>query len=123
MKRSISFLFFAMLCNIGTQAQVVIKPAEVNQHIGDTIKSIIKIYGGRYFKSMQGSPTFLYAGDVYPNNAITVFISRKDRENFDDEPESKYLYKTVCISGKLEMLNGKPTITVTVPEQIMIQEE
>jgi hypothetical protein len=59
---------------------------------------------------------------MYPNNAITILISKNDRENFDDEPESKYLYKTVCIIGKLEMYNGKPTIKIIKPEQIVIQE-
>jgi len=122
MKQFISCLFFAGFANTSAGAQVVIKIEDVNKHIGDSVKSVTKIYGGRYFKAMQGSPTCLYAGDIYPNNAITLLISKNDRENFDDEPESKYLYKTVCITGRLEMYNGKPTIKIIKPEQIIIQE-
>jgi hypothetical protein len=113
----ITLIFFISKEN----AQNTIKMEDIDKHVGDSVKICTKIYSARYLPRAEGSPTFLDAGEIYPNNPLIILIQNKDRENFEDQPEIKYVYKNVCIIGKVDLDNGKPRIIVTFPEQITIQ--
>ena len=55
-----------------TVAQTEIKLEGVGSHIGDSVKFLAKIYGGKYLELAKGSPTFLNVGDRYPNAPLTL---------------------------------------------------
>lgn len=114
---SIVFCF----CCANANSQEVIKIEDISKHIGDTVKICTKIYGGRFLYRLKNSPTFLEVGDDYPNQLLTIVIWGKDLENFEDRPEMMYVYRDVCITGKLELDNGKPQIIVSKPTQIVLQ--
>jgi hypothetical protein len=121
MKPLFVFLSATIICSTNINAQKVIKIDEVNKHMGDTVKICNKIYSGIFYNRMQGSPTYMYMGNNYPNHTLAILISKKDRGNFEDRPEMMYAYKDVCIVGKLQLENGKPIIIVTKQEDIIIQ--
>lgn len=121
MKLLVLSLLTSLLFYSKANAQTFIKIEDANKHIGDSVKICSKIYGGNFYSRIQGSPTYLYVGDDFPKNPLAVFILKKDRENFEDRPEMMYVYKDVCISGKLELDKGKPVLVVTKPAQIILQ--
>lgn len=122
MKKSILYLFLSLIIFTSkANAQITVKIEDISKHVGDSVKICTKIYSARYIPRTQDAPTFLDAGDVYPNNPLIILIQKKDRENFEDQPEMKYVYKNVCIIGKVDLDKGKPRIMVTSPEQISIQ--
>ena len=41
-----------------TFSQIVIELSDVSKHIGDSVKIVAKIYGGKYLENIKGSPTF-----------------------------------------------------------------
>lgn len=122
--KALSVLVAALFaCCLHAGAQVAVKIEDVNKHIGDTVKICTKIYSARYLPRVPGSPTYLEAGNAYPANTLNIFIAKKDRGNFESEPEMMYVYKEVCVTGKLELENGKAKITVTNPAQIAIKKD
>lgn len=121
MKKSLLYLLTLIIFTSKANAQITVKIEDISNHVGDSVKICTKIYGARYIPRAQDSPTFLDAGDVYPNNPLIILIQKKDRENFDERPEMKYVYKSVCITGKVDLDKGKPRIIVTSPEQISIE--
>lgn len=116
MKPLLISLLTLMNFNAKVNVQVLIKIEDINKHIGDSVKICNKIYGGKYYNSMQGSPTYIYVGNDYPNNPLAIMITKNDMENFEDSPEMIYAYKDVCITGKLQLEKGKPILIVSKPE-------
>ncbi|TDW96309.1 S1/P1 nuclease [Dinghuibacter silviterrae] len=78
-----------------------------------------KVYGGRYFDN--SGMTLLNLGGEYPNQKMTVVIRGEDRSKFKDAPETFYMGKQICVTGKQEMYKGRPEIVVTDPSQITVQ--
>lgn len=121
MKPLLISLLTLIICNSKVNAQVLIKIEDINNHIGDTVKICNKIYGGKYYNRLQGSPIYIYVGNDYPNNLLAIMITKNDRENFENSPEMMYACKDVCITGKLQLEKGKPILIVSKAEQIVIQ--
>lgn len=100
-------------------AQQEIKLEEVKDHVGDSVKLMAKIYGGKYIETVKGSPTFLNVGDKYPNAPLTLIIWGDVRSQFKTAPEEMYNKGYVqWIVGKIELYKGKPEIVITNPNQI-----
>ena len=103
-------------------AQIPVKMEDIGKHIGDSVKICTRIYGARYLPRVQGSPTYLDAGEVSPNNLLIILIVKEIRGDFEDRPEMMYVYKNVCITGKVDLEKGKPRIIIKNPAQIVFQE-
>jgi len=121
MKPGILSFVVIFLCLSRPHAQVRITKEEINSHIGDSVILCSRIYGGGINSRIPDSPTYLYVGNDFPKQVLTVMISKKDREQFGDRPEMMFAYKDVCITGKLIKEKGKPVIIVYKPEQIKLQ--
>jgi hypothetical protein len=121
MKPGFILFMTIFLCLSGSNAQVRITKEEINNHFGDSVILCNRIFGGGINSRLPGSPTYLYVGNDFPKQVLTVMISKKDREQFGDRPEMMYAYKDVCIFGKLIKEKGKPVIIVYKPEQIKLQ--
>ena len=112
--------FTGVFCSIKVTAQTEIKVEDVAKHIGDSVKIITTIYGGRYFDQSQGTPTLLNAGAAYPKSPLTLYISAAVRNKFATAPEEMYKGKTVIIFGKIIMFKDKPEIVVYGVAQILL---
>src|SRR5437773_271730 len=99
-------------------AQEEIKIEDAKSHIGDSIKIFSKIYGGKYLKAEKGSPTFLNLGGPFSHSLVTILISDNARKLFKKAPEQYYQGALVCITGRIQMLNQKPWIIISNPNQI-----
>jgi len=56
-------------------------------------------------------------GGKYPNQAFTAFIPAKSASQFSNIQQ--YEGKTVVVSGKITLYQGKPEIIVNSPSQII----
>lgn len=68
-------------------AQQEIKLEEIKDHIGDSVKIMAKIYGGKFLENAKGTPTFLNVGGNYPNAPLTLVIWSDVRSQFKTAPE------------------------------------
>ena len=99
-------------------AQQEIKLEEVKNHIGDSVKLMAKIYGGKYFETANNAPTLLDVGAHYPNSPLTLVIYGDVRKQFNNVPETFYAGKTEWITGKIELYKNKPQIVIHNTGQI-----
>lgn len=99
-------------------AQQEIKLEEVKNHIGDSVKLMAKIYGGKYFETANNAPTLLDVGAHYPEAPLTLVIYGDVRKQFNNPPETFYTGKKEWITGKVELYKNKPQIVIRNTNQI-----
>ena len=99
-------------------AQQEIKLEEVRNHIGDSVKLMAKIYGGKYFETANNTPTLLDVGAHYPDAPLTLVIWGDIRSQFKNAPETFYTGKEEWITGKIELYKNKPQIVIHNANQV-----
>jgi len=114
------FLIIAgLLClSITAIAQTEIKIEDVRNHVGDSVKLMAKIYGGKYLETTTNTPTFLNVGGKYPDAPLTLVIWGDVRRQFKNAPETFYTGKEQWILGKIELYKNKPQIVIHHTNQI-----
>lgn len=71
--------------------------------------------------STSGRPTFLNIGAPYPDrNRVTVLIWGENLGHFDDDPESAYGYRTICVTGTVKTYQGAVEIEASRASQIRV---
>jgi micrococcal nuclease len=115
------FAVIALLLSTAALAQKEIKIEELSQHIGDSVTVCTKIYGGIYLDHSKGAPTFLNAGDSYPNAPLTIVIWEDARKQFKEQPEVFYKDKEVCVTGKVILYKEKPEIVIYEEKQLVVK--
>ena len=123
MLKAFTLMLPALLISLCISAQNKIAIEEASKHIGETVMICDKIYQGKFIEDSKTQPTFLKMGGVYPKHKITILINFKDRKNFTDKPETYYVEKDVCITGKIVEFKGKPQIIISKPTEIQIGTE
>ena len=93
---------------------------EASKNIGKTVTVCGKVSGGRFFE--KNEKTLLNVGGAFPNHALTIVIEGVDRKKFSFKPEEFFANKEVCIKGEIKEYKGKPELTVTEVEQIVLVE-
>ena len=96
-----------------------IPSAQAKDHVGESATVCGKVADARYLDS-GSHPTFLNFDKPFPDHTFTGFIAGDNRAKFGT-PEKDYLSKDVCLTGKIEMFNGKPEIVLTDPKQLTLQ--
>src|SRR5665647_2182931 len=95
------FLSLSLFVTFNALAQQQIKLEDAKDHVGDSVTIRATIYGGKYFESIKGSPTFLNVGGEYPNAPLTLVIWGETRGRFKTAPEVLYQARQEFISGKI----------------------
>ncbi|QQL50364.1 hypothetical protein [Mucilaginibacter ginkgonis] len=99
-------------------AQTKIESKDAGKHLNETVMVCDKIVGGKFFSNSQ--TTLLDVTSAHPNETMTVVIKGDDRKKFSEAPETYFLNKKVCITGKLIDYKGKPEIIITEASQLVI---
>ena len=89
---------------------------EAAKHIGETATVTDKVDG--VDQSRKGN-IFINMGGKYPNQAFTAFIPAKSASQFSNSQD--YQGKTISVSGKITLYEGKPEIVVTSPTQNQVR--
>jgi DNA/RNA endonuclease YhcR with UshA esterase domain len=92
-------------------------PEEAAKHVGETVTVCGQVVGAKYAAQVRGGPTFLDFGKPYPNTTFTALIFGGDRAKFGT-PEKTAQGKRVCVTGKVQLYEGKPQIILTDPTQL-----
>jgi DNA/RNA endonuclease YhcR with UshA esterase domain len=111
MKRTLSILFCFLTLSVSAQKQI--KAEEAKNHVGDTVKVMGQVYGGKYLSYSKDSLTFLNIGADYPNAPLTVVIRKNVRSQFKEAPEVLWNKQWIYITGRIELYKDKPQIVLS----------
>ena len=120
MKHLLIILTIAFFLNTSSFAQKSITFDEASKHIGDTVRICEKIISSNSVMATEGKPTILTLGNAGTDTPINIIIKAESRKRFDYKPEKDLLNRNVCITGKLELVDGKMMIVVNKQDDINI---
>ncbi len=112
-------LLFILISTSFVNAQVV--SADSAQYFGDKIVSVKGKVMSTYETRGEKKSVVLNFGKPYPDQTFQVIIYEKDIYKFHTEPKEFFKDKDLIVRGKVNMVKGKPSITVIKPEQIVLQ--
>jgi hypothetical protein len=92
-------------------------PHEAAKHAGETATVCGLVAGAKFAAQVRGGTTFLDFDKPYPNATFTALIFASDRAKFGT-PEKTAQGKDICVTGKIEMYQGKPQIVLKDPKQL-----
>ena len=114
MKILIAAILVLMMVTADAQT---ITPNEAKSHLGQSVTVCGQITSAQFISQMDGHPTFLGYGNLFPNHSFAIVIMENELVTFPYNPaDLKNL--NVCVKGKVEMYAGKPSILVKDPAQI-----
>jgi len=113
MLKKIYLLFFVTLALFSSEYTAHM----AQNHIGEKATVCGKVVSAHYASSSRGEPTFLNLDEAYPNHVFTALIWGDNRERFD-EPEVKYMDKSICVTGKIKSYRGIAQIILYSESQI-----
>jgi hypothetical protein len=102
------------------QSDKKIPASQAAQHVGERATVCGYVASSRYLSSSRSKPTFLNFDKPYPDQDFTVVIWSEDRPKFE-EPENKYLHKSICATGEITLYRGSPQIIAKNQAQISEQ--
>ena len=112
----VSLIVFASAIKGFSQTKIEAKDAA--KHMNETVMIYDKIADGKYFDTSE--TTLLNVGAPHPNETLTIVIKGDDRKKFETAPETYFLNKKVCITGKIIDYKGKPEIMITDAAQLVL---
>jgi DNA/RNA endonuclease YhcR with UshA esterase domain len=138
MKRLLAFAFLCLILTPGLRAQtpdkplppvigtiaqpeklkILLKAEEAKNHLGETVTVCGVVRDARFLESSATQPTLLNLGAAFPNQHLTIFISKEVRASLANQPEEFYQGKKVCVTGKVTEYRGKPQIVLVKKEDL-----
>ena len=97
-----------------------IAAADAAGHAGEQAKVCGLVAGSKYAERSRGKPTFLDFEKPHPAEVFKVVIWGDDRGKFQPPPETTYLQKQVCVTGRIQLYRGAPEIVVRSPAQLTL---
>jgi hypothetical protein len=92
-------------------------PEDAKQHVGEDATVCGVVVAAKYAAQTKSGPTFLDFGKPYPNTTFTALILGSDRAKFGT-PEKDLQGKQICVTGKIQLYEGRPEILLTDPKQL-----
>ena len=94
---------------------------EAKAHIGEVATVYGPVKDSSYLRESNEQPTYIDIGTAYPDNSrVSMVVWGEDRGNFQGDPESMYLGKTVCVTGELYAYDNVTYMKVARPDQIQV---
>lgn len=79
------------------------------------------ITGANRAETSAGTPTYIDLGKRFPDKTrVSIVIWGDDLENFETDPKEEYRRGSLCVSGKVERVEGVLQIEVSGPEQLTV---
>ena len=117
----LAILGITVLASVSFSQGGYISATEADKYIGKVKTVCGKVASATYAVRTKGQPTFLNLDQPYPNHVFAIVIWGSDRKKFKNAPETFFMDKLVCATGKIETHRGKPQITAHDPSQIVIK--
>jgi len=79
------------------------------------------VSGTSYRPDVRGAPTFINFDRAFPNHTLTAVVWGDSRGRFNPPPEVQFgSGKRVCVTGLVEIYQGKPQIVVNQANQMWV---
>ena len=101
-------------------SQTSIKLEDAAKHIGDSVTVCGKVAGGIFLEQLENGPTFLSLGAAYPDQLLTLVIWKDQRAQYEPVPETQYMDKDVCVTGKIVLMRERPQIVIYKKDQLKV---
>ncbi len=88
---------------------------------GDVITVCGKVVATKL--SQKSGATFLNLDKKFPNQIFSVSIWKDNRNNFSYPPEVYLLGKKICVTGKVSMYQGKPTMNISDQSKVTVVDD
>ena len=105
------------LWTVGARA-AELAPEDAATHVGENVTICGLVVSAKYAGQARGGPTFLDFGKPYPNAIFTALILGSDRAKFGT-PEKGMPGKQICVTGQVQLYQGKPQIILNDPKQLI----
>jgi DNA/RNA endonuclease YhcR with UshA esterase domain len=92
-------------------------PGQAAKHAGETVTVCGVVAAAKFAAQVRGGTTFLDFDKPYPDATFTALIFASDRAKFG-APEKTAAGKELCVTGKIDMYQGKPQIILKDPKQL-----
>jgi len=118
MKRVKLLLLIAVLIGFIslTYAQETITSEDAAKFIGQQ-KTVCGMVASAHYDA-KSKCTLLNLDKPSPNHVFTAYIGGSDRGKFEKPPEELYYGEAICVTGMIELYQGRPEIIVKDPSQI-----
>ncbi len=100
-------------------SQDTITPEDAAKFIGRQ-KTVCGTVAGAHYDA-ESKCTLLNLDKPSPNHVFTAYIGGSDRGRFEKPPEELYYGKAICVTGMIELYQGRPEIVVKEPSQIKVK--
>ncbi len=94
-KLTIFLVILILSIPLSVYSQAAISPEEAINHIGQNQTVCGVVASAHYAAHSKGRPTFLNLDRPYPNQIFTAVIWGRDRNNFSEPPEEKYMNERI----------------------------
>ena len=111
-----SILFFVTFITFGQRS---ITAEEAINHYGETVTICDKIYGIDFAESSKNF-TAVKIGDSKKKVNLFVFLTPEILQKLTDNGKTSLIKKSVCVTGKIRLINGLPEIVVNNSKQIYL---
>ncbi|MCC6461873.1 MAG: DNA/RNA non-specific endonuclease [Saprospiraceae bacterium] len=86
---------------------------------GEQVAVCGTVVGTRYSKTGN---LWVNLDKQFPNQVFSVFIRKQDLPNFSEDPQREWTNRQVCFKGKIENMNGVPTMNIEREENVYLYE-
>ena len=86
---------------------------------GEQVSVCGTVVGTRYSKTGN---LWVNLDKQFPNQVFSVFIRKQDLPNFSEDPQREWINRQVCFKGKIENMNGTPTMNIEREENVYLYE-
>jgi hypothetical protein len=97
-----------------------IPSTQAAQHVGERVTICGPVAGTAHFDRLKGRPTFLNFDRRHPDQSFTVVIWGENAGKFERPPHQMFAGVELCVTGLVELYQGKPQIVVRDPAQITV---
>jgi endonuclease G len=87
---------------------------------GETINVCGQVVSTRYSRSGN---LWLNLDKKFPNQIFSVYIRKADLINFSFDGEKHWINQQVCFTGKVQNMNGTPTLRIEREEEARLLED
>ena len=102
------------------QEPQTLTPEEAADHIGEEAKVCGDVVATDHVPTLEGEPSFLNFGGAYPDQVFTVAVFAENAGKFKRPPHRLFRNKSLCATGTIVMVEGKPRIVVSEPDAIEV---
>ena len=114
------FVAFTFFSTSVAFSQTSVKLEDAAKHVGDSVTVCGKVAGGIFLEQMENGPTFLSLGAAYPDQLLTLVIWKDQRGQYEIAPETQFMDKDVCVTGKIVIMRDRPQIVIYKKDQIKV---